>query len=119
MRTHALRSLGLHGLDHLDAVVVAALASEELLLLVGPHGSAKSALLNRAAAALGLEHRHYNASLVSFDDLLGFPLPNEARSELQYLRTRCGTRSRSSSTRSRAAAPRCRTSCSRSCTSGA
>src|SRR5690606_34602053 len=79
MRTYALRSLGLHGLDHLDAVVVAALASEEPLLLVGPHGSAKSALLNRVAAALGLEHRHYNASLVFFDDLLGFPLPNEAR----------------------------------------
>jgi len=87
MRTHALRSLGLHGLDHLDAVVVAALASEEPLLLVGPHGSAKSALLNRIAAALGLERRHYNASLVSFDDLLGFPVPNDARDGLQYLRT--------------------------------
>ncbi|HEY0878826.1 MAG TPA: MoxR family ATPase [Zeimonas sp.] len=87
MRTHALRSLALHGLDQLDAVVVAALASEEPLLLVGPHGSAKSALLNRIAAALGLEHRHYNASLLSFDDLLGFPLPNEARTGLQYLRT--------------------------------
>lgn len=87
MRTHALRSLALYGLDHLDAVVVAALASEEPLLLVGPHGSAKSALLNRIAAALDLEHRHYNASLVSFDDLLGFPLPNEERTELQYLRT--------------------------------
>ncbi len=87
MRTHALRSLGLHGLDHLDAVVVAALASEEPLLLVGPHGSAKSALLNRVARALGLEHRHYNASLVSFDDLLGFPVPNDARDGLQYLRT--------------------------------
>ena len=55
MRAHALRSLALHGLDHLDAVVVAALASEEPLLLVGPHGSAKSALLNRIASALGLE----------------------------------------------------------------
>jgi MoxR-like ATPase len=82
-----LRALGLYGLDHLDAIVLAALASEAPLLLIGPHGSAKSALLNRAAAALGLDHRHYNASLVSFDDLLGFPVPNDARDGLQYLRT--------------------------------
>lgn len=82
-----LRALGLYGLDHLDAIVLAALASEAPMLLIGPHGSAKSALLNRAAAALKLDHRHYNASLVSFDDLLGFPVPNEARDGLQYLRT--------------------------------
>src|SRR5690606_13413542 len=82
-----LRALGLYGLDHLDAIVLAALASEAPLLLIGPHGSAKSALLNRAAAALGLEHRHYNASLVAFDDLLGFPIPNDTRDGLQYLRT--------------------------------
>lgn len=84
---HPLRALGLYGLDHLDAIVLAALASEAPLLLIGPHGSAKSALLNRTAAALGLDHRHYNASLVSFDDLLGFPVPNDARDGLQYLRT--------------------------------
>ena len=82
-----LQLLGLHGLDHLDAPILAALAAESPLLLIGPHGSAKSALLNRTAQALGLEHRHYNASLVSFDDLLGFPVPDEAREGLRYLRT--------------------------------
>jgi len=82
-----LQLLGLHGLDHLDAAILAALAAESPLLLIGPHGSAKSALLNRTARALGLEHRHYNASLVSFDDLLGFPVPDEAREGLRYLRT--------------------------------
>ncbi len=86
-RLRLLRALGLHGLDHLDAVLLAALADETPLLLIGPHGSAKSALLERTAAALGLEHRHYNASLVSFDDLLGFPVPNAARDGLDYLRT--------------------------------
>lgn len=82
-----LRELHLHGLDHLDAVLLAALASEASLLLIGPHGSAKSALLERVAHALALEHRHYNASLVAFDDLLGFPVPNAARDGLDYLRT--------------------------------
>jgi MoxR-like ATPase len=86
-KARCLAALGLYGLDHLDAVILAALASEAPLLLIGPHGSAKSALLNRTARALGLEHRHYNASLVSFDDLLGFPVPNPARDGLDYLRT--------------------------------
>lgn len=80
-----LARLGLHGLEHLDAAVLAALAAETPMLLIGPHGSAKSALLERVAVALGLEHRHYNASLLSFDDLVGFPVPEG--DGLKYLRT--------------------------------
>jgi MoxR-like ATPase len=86
-RAHLLRALNLFGLDHLDPVVLAALADERPLLLIGAHGTAKSELLNRLAAALGLEHRHYNASLISFDDLLGYPVPNATRDGLEYLRT--------------------------------
>src|SRR5688572_16431134 len=71
-----LRALNLFGLDHLEPVILAALADDAPLLLIGAHGTAKSALLNRVAAALGLNHRHYNASLISFDDLLGYPVPN-------------------------------------------
>jgi len=82
-----LRSLHLFGLDHLDPVILAALADERPLLLVAPHGTAKSELLNRLAAVLGLAHRHYNASLIAFDDLLGYPVPNAARDGLTYLRT--------------------------------
>ena len=82
-----LASLGIHGLGHLEAVILAALADQRPLLLIGNHGTAKSALLNRLAAALGLAHRHYNASLISFDDLLGFPVPNEVRDGIDYLRT--------------------------------
>jgi len=86
-RTHLLRALNLFGLDHLDPVLLAALADERPLLLIGAHGTAKSELLNRVAAALGLAHRHYNASLISFDDLLGYPVPNAAQDGLTYLRT--------------------------------
>lgn len=84
-RTDLLAALGLHGLSHLDAPLLAALATESPMLLIGPHGSAKSALLERLAAALGLAHRHYNASLLSFDDLVGFPVPEGEG--LRYLRT--------------------------------
>jgi MoxR-like ATPase len=83
--TALLATLGLHGLAHLDAPVLAALATQVPMLLIGPHGSAKSALLERLAAALGLEHRHYNASLLSFDDLVGFPVPEG--DGLKYLKT--------------------------------
>lgn len=82
-----LRSLNLVGLDFLDPVVLAALADERPLLLIGRHGTAKSELLNRLAAALGLSHRHYNASLISFDDLLGYPVPEAGAAAVRYLRT--------------------------------
>ena len=75
-RNLLLRSLHLFGLDHLDPVILASLADESPLLLIGKHGTAKSELLNRIAGALKLRHRHYNASLIAFDDLLGFPVPN-------------------------------------------
>jgi MoxR-like ATPase len=80
-----LRGLNLFGLDHLEPVILAALADEAPMLLIGAHGTAKSALLNRIANALSLAHRHYNASLISFDDLLGYPVPNADLSGIDYL----------------------------------
>jgi len=64
------KSLGLEGWERLEPVILASLASEEPMLLVGRHGAAKSFLLERLAEALGLEFRFYNASLVNFDDLV-------------------------------------------------
>ena len=78
--------LGLFGLRPIEVPLLAALLTEQPLLLIGPHGTAKSLLLTRVAAALGLESRHYNASLLNFDDLVGFPVPGSDRS-LEYLRT--------------------------------
>ncbi len=72
------RGLGIYGWSHLDPVLLAALASEAPLLLVGAHGTAKTLLVERLAAALKLELRHYNASLVNYDDLVGIPLPDDA-----------------------------------------
>ncbi len=86
-RIHLLRRLGLYGLDHLDVVVLAALADERPLLLVGPHGTAKSELLNSLARELGLRHRHYNASLLSFDDLVGYPVPDRETGRMEFLET--------------------------------
>ena len=75
--TMLLRALGIVGYDELDPIFLAALALREPLLLVSEHGAAKSLLLERLADALGLRWRHYNASLLQFDDLAGFPIPDE------------------------------------------
>ena len=79
--------LGLEGWTALEPVLLAALASEEPLLLIGPHGSAKSFLLERLARALGLEFRFYNASLINYDDLVGVPIPSADRKRLEYIST--------------------------------
>ena len=81
-----LERLGLIGLSSIEPPLLAALATGNPLLLIGPHGTAKSLLLTRIATALGLVFRHYNASLLNFDDLVGFPLPGKDGS-LQYIRT--------------------------------
>ena len=81
------RFLGIAGWDELEPVLLAALSSEEPLLLVGSHGTAKSLLLERLATVLGLEFRHYNASLLNYDDLVGFPMPTEDRRALRFIST--------------------------------
>ena len=81
-----LRGIGVVGLRNLEPVILAALVTEEPLLLIGAHGTGKSLLLTRISEALGLEFRHYNASLLNFDDLVGFPLPTPGGS-LEYIRT--------------------------------
>ena len=65
------------GWGHLDPVLLAALALEAPVLLVGEHGTAKTMLVERLAPALGLELRHYNASLLNYDDLVGIPMPDD------------------------------------------
>lgn len=72
-----LRPLGVVGYDAVEPAILAALATEEPLLLVSEHGAAKTLLLVRIADALGLSLRHYNASILQFDDLAGFPVPDD------------------------------------------
>ncbi len=82
-----LPELGVYGFDVVEPLILAALVTEDPLLLIGPSGTGKTYLLNSLSEALGLEHRHYNASLISFDDLVGFPYPDEAKSSVRFLET--------------------------------
>lgn len=82
-----LRALGAYGFDEQEVPILAALVTGDPLLLIGRCGTGKTFLLNSISEALGLEHRHYNASLISFDDLVGFPYPDEARESVRFLET--------------------------------
>ena len=81
------KALGVQGWSHLDGVLLAALATESPVLLVGPHGTAKTYLVERLAMALNLPFRHYNASLLNYDDLVGIPLPDESNQHLHFVST--------------------------------
>ena len=87
MKTGYLRQLGVYGYDPVEPVIIAALVSGDPLLLVGKAGTGKTFLLNSLSEALRLEHRHYNASLIAFDDLVGFPWPEEHGSGIRYIET--------------------------------
>ena len=82
-----LARLGVFGFDAVEPVILAALVTEDPLLLIGPSGTGKTYLLNTLSETLGLEHRHYNASLISFDDLVGFPYPNPDGDGVRFLET--------------------------------
>jgi len=86
-RLSPTRSLGVFGWSELDEVILAALALEAPVLLVGEHGTAKTMVVERLAGALGLEFRHYNASLLNYDDLVGIPMPEEGASQLRFVAT--------------------------------
>jgi MoxR-like ATPase len=82
-----LGTIGVYGFDEIESVILAALVTEDPLLLIGECGTGKTFLLNSLSEALGLEHRHYNASLIQFDDLVGFPYPDDAKSQVKFLQT--------------------------------
>jgi len=84
--TH-LTDLGVYGFDEVEPVILAALVTGDPLLLIGASGTGKTFLLNSLSEALGLEHRHYNASLISFDDLVGFPYPDPDNGGVRFLET--------------------------------
>lgn len=77
--------LGLYGWTHLEPVILAALATEMPMLLIGKHGCAKSFLLERLAKSLNMVFRCYNASLINYDDLVGIPIPANDNTSLKYI----------------------------------
>ena len=86
-KTTSLAEIGVFGFDPYEPLILASLVTEDPLLLIGQSGTGKTFLLNTLAEVLQLEHRHYNASLVSFDDLIGFPYPDVKNESVKFLET--------------------------------
>jgi len=85
--TSYFESLGIYGFGGIEPLIIASLITEDPILLTGNSGTGKTLLLNNISRALGLVHRHYNASLVSFDDLVGFPFPDKEMQTISFLQT--------------------------------
>lgn len=87
MKTTFLRQIGVYGFNDIEPLILASLVSEDPILLIGLSGTGKTYLLNSISEALGLNHKHYNASLLSFDDLIGFPFPSTDQRSIEFLPT--------------------------------
>lgn len=87
MKTTFLRQIGVYGFNDIEPLILASLVSEDPILLIGLSGTGKTYLLNSISEALGLNHKHYNASLLSFDDLIGFPFPSDDKRSIEFLPT--------------------------------
>ena len=69
------RRLGIYVLEHIEASILAGLVTGDPVLLIGPHGAAKTALVRRLAGELGLRFWAYDSSKALFEDVIGFPNP--------------------------------------------
>jgi MoxR-like ATPase len=87
MKDSITSRLGIHGLKNLDAAILSAIATNSTVLLIGPHGSAKTMLAQKVAENLDCTFRHYNTSLLNYDDLVGYPVPDRENRELHFIQT--------------------------------
>ncbi len=83
-----LRELGLAGLEGLELPVLSSLVTGDPLLMIGTHGSGKTALAGAIAENLGLRFHAYDASKALFEDIVGFPNPSElGEGRMAYVNT--------------------------------
>ncbi len=84
-----LRRLGLIGLQELELPILCGLVTSDPVLLIGDHGTAKTALAECLASALQLKFHAYDASKALFEDIVGFPNPDQlGKGKLDYVPTR-------------------------------
>ena len=83
-----LASLGIYGLEAIELPLIAGLVIGEPILLVGGHGCGKTTLCRTLADALGLSFWAYDASKSLFEDVIGFPNPEQlGKGVLDYVPT--------------------------------
>ncbi|MEO0281550.1 MAG: MoxR family ATPase [candidate division WOR-3 bacterium] len=83
-----LEELGIFGYSSLELPIIITLATQDPILFVGTHGTAKTILCKRIAEMLSLKYHCYDASKALFEDILGFPNPNTLKKgKIEYIST--------------------------------
>jgi len=82
-----LNKIGVYGIDNYEDIIMVPLVTESPVILIGNHGTGKTYLLNNLAKMMGMKHKHYNASLISFEDLIGYPFPDKENKKVEFLKT--------------------------------
>lgn len=83
-----LKKLGIYGMESIEDYILSALITGDPILLVGEIGSAKTFLSRKIAETLGLKFHSYDASKALFEDVIGFPNPNDfEKGEINYIPT--------------------------------
>lgn len=85
MKSYIAEPLGLYGYTEKEPIILAALANEGPMLILGRHGIGKTMLSENISKALNISSRLYNASLINYDDLVGMPYPSEDKKSLKYI----------------------------------
>ena len=83
-----LERLGIYGMEMIEKPLLAGLVTGEPVLLVGGHGTAKTALCRNIAKDLDQPFIAYDAGKAMFEDILGFPDPSSLqKGEITYIST--------------------------------
>ena len=83
-----LERIGIYGLKDIEDYILCSLVTGDPILLVGEIGSAKTFLSRKLAEALGLKFHSYDASKALFEDVIGFPNPNDfEKGKINYIPT--------------------------------
>lgn len=83
----AFESLGIYGISRPNEILMLqSLVTGDPMLMIGKHGSAKTASANMVAIALDLRFKPYDASKSMFEDMIGMPNPRAmAEGRMEYI----------------------------------
>jgi MoxR-like ATPase len=80
-----LKNIGVLGFDPLEKVILAALVSEEPMLIIGRPGTDKANLLAYISQALGLSFKKVNAGMTSKLELTGLPVVKDNDDKITFV----------------------------------
>ena len=80
-----LKNIGVLGFDPLEKVILAALVTEEPILIIGRPGTDKANLLVYISQALGLSFKKVNAAMTSKLEITGMPVVKDNDDKITFI----------------------------------